>query len=87
MYLMLEDTNNLRHKKLKVGAQIVLPLLYELCDQSQNQNELVRPLDSISKLRERIGSGYHPVARQFRSGNLNLIYPWEGTAISTPTHP
>jgi hypothetical protein len=88
MYLLIEDTNHLRHKRLKVGAQIILPLLYEICDKSQNENALVRPLDSIAKLRERIGSDYHPHARDFRSGNLNLIYPWEGTGVprspSTP---
>jgi hypothetical protein len=32
MYLLIEDTNHLRHKKLKVGTQIILPLLYEICD-------------------------------------------------------
>ena len=80
MYLLIEDKNHLRHKKLKVGAQIVLPLLYEICEQTQ-KNELVQPLDSVSKLKERIGNAYRPVARQFRSGNLNLIYPWEQTGL------
>ncbi|WP_439372974.1 LysM peptidoglycan-binding domain-containing protein [Bradyrhizobium sp. DASA03120] len=82
MYLMIEDTNHLRHKSLRVGAQIVLPLLYELCDKMENLNALVRPLDSISKLRERIGTDYHPVASQFRSRNLNLIYPWEASTTA-----
>jgi hypothetical protein len=83
MYLLIEDTNHLRHKKLKVGTQIILPLLYEICDKTENGNEVVRPLDSVSKLRARIGAGYHPLARQFRSGNLDLIYPWEATAIQS----
>lgn len=81
MYLLLEDTNHLRHKKLKVGSRIILPLLYEICDKTENENEVVQALDSVSKLRARIGSEYHPPARQFTSGNLDLIYPWEATGF------
>jgi LysM domain len=80
IYLHLEDVNHLRGKRLKVGTQIVLPLLYELCNQMQNRNELVRPRDSVTKLREQIGPSYHPLASHFRSRNLNLIYPWESSA-------
>jgi hypothetical protein len=68
----------LRHKSLAVGQEIRLPLLYELCADMVRSDALVRPGDTIFGIRKRRNGLYKPKPAQFRSRNLNLIYPYEG---------
>ena len=75
-FLTLEQRNGLRHKRLRTGAVINAPLLYETCNDEANGN-IVIPGDSIYQIAKRLGSAYKPSPREFRSGRLSLIYPYE----------
>jgi hypothetical protein len=86
IYIHLEDLNLMRKKPLPIGRSITLPLLYELCADVAINDSLVRPTDTIEKIRSRHGAAFHPRARDFRSGSLNLIYPYEGIRLSSPGH-
>jgi hypothetical protein len=77
IYLYVEDLNHLRRKRLPVGRQLQLPLLYEICAEMIRNDDLVRPGDSVFGIKQR-RSAYNPKAGQFRSRSLNLIYPYEG---------
>jgi hypothetical protein len=76
-FLLVQEVNQLRGKKLAVGKAIRLPLLYELCEHL-NQDLLVRPGDSVYAIGLRKGSAFNPRPSYFISGRLNLIYPYEG---------
>jgi LysM domain len=75
-FLLLEQSNGLRGKKLPVGKSIVAPLLYETCKDEAAGN-LVLPGDTVFALRKRLGSTFDPKRGDFRSRRLSLIYPYE----------
>jgi LysM domain len=77
IHVYLEDLNHLRRKRLAIGQVISLPLLSELCANVVVNDSLVRPRDTVFGIRHR-HAGLEPKASQFRSRNLNLIYPYEG---------
>jgi hypothetical protein len=60
MYIYLEDVNDLRGKKLRVGQIILLPLLYELCESVVLNDEVVRPGDTIYGIAKRKGGTFKP---------------------------
>ncbi|MER8475709.1 LysM peptidoglycan-binding domain-containing protein [Mesorhizobium sp. M1163] len=77
IYLRIEDINGLRGKLIRPGDKIIVPLLYEACEAIVVQDRLVRPTDSVYKINLRKPGGFHPKRRGLRSGNLNLLYPYE----------
>ncbi|WP_168879113.1 LysM peptidoglycan-binding domain-containing protein [Rhizobium sp. P28RR-XV] len=77
IYLRVEDINGLRGKPIRPGDKIIVPLLYEACEAIVIQDSLVRPADSVYKINARKLEGFRPKPSDLRSGNLNLIYPYE----------
>lgn len=78
LYLLLEGINEASGADLRVGQKIELPLHHEVCEMVNHAGSVVRHGDSIWKKIER---GELPndslKLLQPRSGDVNLIYPFE----------
>ena len=55
-FTLLKETNKLHSSHLRVGQILNIPLSYELCERVVNLDNIVRPGDSIYKIKKRKGS-------------------------------
>lgn len=74
-YIYIEDLNGLQGKKLQPGQQVEIPLQAEFCQAVVVNDALVRPGDSILGINRR--KLFKPDYSKLRSGNPDLIYPYE----------
>lgn len=78
LYLLIEGMNGVRGSELKVGQQIELPLQHEVCEAVNDSGIVVRKGDSLWLKVERgdiAVRNFHSIVT--RSGDANLIYPFE----------
>lgn len=84
IFIMVEDINHLRRRKLVSGEAILIPQLWQVFARVGPTPTMVAPGDSIWSLRKRRGGNLEVRASDFRSGRLGKIYPYEslGTAYA-----
>lgn len=78
LYLLIEGMNGVKGSELKAGQEIEIPLHHEVCEAANYTGNVVRNGDSMSKKIERgelPEDSIHTI--QPRSGDVNLIYPFE----------
>jgi hypothetical protein len=83
MFALIESATGLKRTNIRPGQQLVVPYYTELCEQT-NQGRIVRPGDSVWALKQ-LHPGYKPNRRDFRSGRLDLIYPFETVRLPAAT--
>ncbi len=75
VFTILEQLNGIRSGRVRVGQEIELITLSDLCEQD-NKRHVVRPGDTVWGLKKEV-PGLQPKAKDFRSRRLSLIYPYE----------
>lgn len=78
LYLVIEGINGVRGHELKVGQEIEIPLHHEVCESVRYSADVVRKGDTLTGKADK-GEIPHESIRAIipRSGNIDLIYPFE----------
>lgn len=75
LFSLIERVNGLRGKVIRPGDEVVVPLGTELCGEV-NKGAIVLPGDTVWSLKAK-HDGFDPTGADFRSGRLDVIYPYE----------
>jgi hypothetical protein len=86
IFIVLEDLNGIHDRPIWPGKTIELPQLADLCAQMLVDSTRVRPGDNLWAISNRRGHLISGATLNLRSGNPNLIFPYESVDQASAAH-